>query len=420
MESNNKSPVDPEIPTEDNLSDAEKEEIPFDADVSDKPAQPKVLTGKDILEKNIGIVKYHDYLINNSLNFAFQRKLLKTYRTQLVEPIVGSVDAPPQNADKGRLFLRDEYFDLKIEEETDKIIEMTEDIARKNGIRTSMRKLLSIVQMIFYIISIGAYFILASIDPGNRTYYLIGSFAIICAGPYLVRKVLQGRWDRFQKEHGPEIMKSLEPEIDNVKRFIQDVLDDTRDRLLNQSIPLDRFQFVLLSESYQNLKFVRSQAGAGDSLPKSVFQFEYPPGMQPVANKSYGASGIIEDDTHDEFLLLQNPEFSDDGEIVNFHIEIANTKQESLIENLLNVSKFQTVTQPELVMPNFDSPANIACSCGDPIHFDSMKTCVSPLHSNFEFYLIIGHKCGCGKKPYILVNSPGNESVPEGLKPIFG
>ncbi len=276
------------------------------------------------------------------------------------------------------------------------------------------------IQYLILAISFGLYLLL-SIIPSFESFgsiFLIIAMVISCSAPQFFRKKLKLSWDEFKKNHTEELIaRSLEITPD-IKIFVQDLLNDARDRILANKIPLEKIQFILLSKDYQNVNFVRIQGGLNGSPVNSIYQFSYPEGMAPT-NEISKSNQVYEDD-NDSFILLKNATFSDDGKLVDFIAEYPSKADHELPDALLSSSKFETIKNPSLVIPEFDSNEKIVCECGELIKFSELKNCTSKLHSKFEFYLAIGEKCKvCQLNPFVLINSPGNEKIPDGLEKIF-
>jgi hypothetical protein len=135
---------------------------------------------------------------------------------------------------------------------------------------------------------------------------------------------------------------------------------------------------------------------------------------------TYGKSGIPEDDDNDQFIVLKNAVFDDEGLLTEFNQALLPKDQEPFVEALLGGTKFNDIENPEYVIQNFKENEDIKCDCGEPVKFQDFKSCESILHEHFEYYLIIGEKCTkCKKNPFIIFNSPGNKEVPSGLKQLF-
>ncbi|RLI65996.1 MAG: hypothetical protein DRO88_03090 [Promethearchaeia archaeon] len=387
------------------------------------PKDPTNLQFQEILEKELGIIKVYDYAINYPMDLIFQPKLMEKYKKELIIPLIGEETEPvPETADGGRLFIREEYQRMKVDEKVHDIIGAAEETARQNGVKSHINKQIQQFSIIIMVTSMIAYFIIlfAFGQEGSRN-WLIPIFLLMCLGPQLMRTLLTKRFEKFRAAHEAKVVESQYENIQEVKIFIQDVIDDVRDRLLTNNVSLEKIQFILFSKGYSNVQFMRNQGGTRGSPLRSVYQFQYPDGMGPQVVHNYGSSGIQEDEENDLFIFIQNAKFNDDGQLVEFQQLIPPKSEYRLPEGLLNVSDFSHVENPSLIIPNFDKFDGIHCECGHKVHLKSMKECRSTLHDNFEFFLIIGEKCtSCGKNPYALFNSPGNANIPGGLKRIFG
>ena len=242
----------------------------------------------------------------------------------------------------------------------------------------------------------------------------------VCVLPQLISKLFKKNWEKFKDTYQSEVLSMETDNRENLKIFIQDILNDTRDRLLTGNIPLEKFQFVLFADDYANVRFLRTQQTTKGQAPDAVYQFEYPEGMVPRGSPAkYGRSEIPEDEANDEFIVLRDAQFNEEGEIQEFSVHYLTPEDEDLVEALLNASKIESVVTPEAMMPSFYNNDRIECSCHSLVKLKDLKTCTSRLHANFEFYLAVGEKCTCKKNPFVMFNSPGNEKIPEGLHPIF-
>ncbi|MHA1674732.1 MAG: hypothetical protein ACTSYI_14020 [Promethearchaeota archaeon] len=384
------------------------------------PKDPADLNFQDILEKELGIIKVYDYAINNSLDLVFQPKLMEKYHDELIAPLLGTVEMN-EFPDSGRMFLRDEWERLDVRTKVSGVITHAEEVASTNGIKSSSQKVIGRWSVIIMVASMGLYFLLPTIFPeANTTTIMIPTFLFMCMGPQLVKTLIEKKFAKFKLEYLQSIIDDEQENIQDVRVFIQDIIDDVRDRLISQKVALEKIQFVLFSEGYTNVRFVRTQGGNRGSPLRSIYQFDYPEGMGPPTSSQYGKSGIPEDDSNDMFIYLKRSEFDDEGRLATFTAEIPNKDNYKLPEALLNASEFTEVDEPDLVIEAFANYDKIKCECGNSIQLYDMKTSHSALHNDFEFYLMIGKKCSkCGKNPYVLCNSPGNEEIPGGLKQIF-
>ncbi len=385
------------------------------------PAAPQPLTFEQKVEKQLGICKFFDFAIANPFDLIYQQKSVDRYKKELVDPLFG-YNHPEAELDRGMNYLRDIYEHDDIQGKTKQVLSTAERIAAENRIKSHIQKRISQFSFIFYGIGFAAFLIITAINPAYQTYALIAMLLLSCFGPQLIKMLLSRRWEAFKVQFLPAVTEQEQQTIDVIRHFIQDVLTDIRERLLERKIPLERVNFQLYYDKYQCVQFVRAQTNRqGQPTGVSIYQFEYPEGMGPAKiPATYGKSGIVEDDANDLFILLKQAQFNDEGALVRFTEEYPEKPQYDLPEALLGTSKFENVKEPHLVLPFFKKNTDVKCSCGESVSFDELKTCHSLLHNDFEFYLGIGKKCKkCGKNPFILLNSPGNASIPDGIRKIF-
>ncbi|MHA2001904.1 MAG: hypothetical protein ACTSVU_07440 [Promethearchaeota archaeon] len=403
------------------MSENNENEAPKDQSTPDSALesieQPKTLANQEILEKSLGLAKYFDNIRTHPLELIFQGKLRKKYNEALLHPLYGDQNVP-DDADEGRTFLHEEYKRLEIKEKTDSIIKTSESVAKSNGFRMHVNRLTQLLPIYMMAGATGLYFLLQWIFPSAGTYLMIGMMLLVCVVPTILTKMLQGRWKKFTVLRTPEIKEIENENLVVLKTYIQEILDDIRERLLALNYDLSQINFMLYSDDYDNVKLVRIQQGTRGRLDNTVLRFEYPEGMEPKPKSTYGTSGIQEDDTNDQFILLKNAQYSYDGKLETFSQNIASDIEEKMIEQLLSISEFSNVEDKSLVLDE-DVSKQIVCDCGNQVSIADLKTATSNLHNDYEFYLIVGKKCECGKNPYVLFNSPGNEKIPDGLKKLF-
>ncbi len=412
--------------SQENSGDDAQTELPSEElapTAEELPPEPVKLGFKEIVEKELGLIKVIDYAASNPFDLIFQKKLLDKYSNELIHPLIGS-DEPPEECDGGRLFLREEFEQMKIGEKMQSIISTGEAVARENGIKAHVQKQMNRWNMIIMALAMVSYFginwLFTTLDVDvNQTLTMVPMLLLMCVAPQLMRKFFTKKWEVFKTAHTRTVIEQESANINDLKIFVQDLINDTRERLLDNKVALEKIQFMLLSNDYKNVQFVRSQGGTRGVPLSSVYQFEFPEGMGPVGPQAnYGKSGIPEDD-NDSFVLLRNATFDDEGSLSEFTAEYPSKDDFQLPEALLGASKFSSVEDPRVVIPSFQNNTRILCECGEPIKFSEMKSCTSALHNNFEFYLVIGEKCKCGLNPFVLFNSPGNEKIPDGLRPVF-
>ncbi|QEE16648.1 hypothetical protein DSAG12_02478 [Promethearchaeum syntrophicum] len=392
----------------DEVLEAKKEEVP-----------PEKLEFKDILDKEIGLIKILDYVNNSVFDLIYQKKLMDKYRTEIIRPLIGEIGQESEYLDGGRLFLQEEYEKLDIEKKCDEMIQSAEELAAENGVRRHVQKSIGIISMVIMAVSMGIFIAVSTWAPDASTYVMIPMFLIICLLPNTLRTLMMKKWQKFKVEHNSEFIEMKKDTIEDIRIFIQDLINDTQDRLISNKISVQGIQFLLYSKDYDNLVFVRQQES---KLGESQFlvHFTDPEGIGQGMASTYGKSGIPEDDANDQFIVLKNAEFDDEGLLKEYNQYLLPKEKDPFVEALLGGSKFNDVDNPEYVIANFKENDDIKCNCGEPVKLQDFKSCESILHEHFEYFLIIGEKCTtCRKNPFILFNSPGNKEIPSGLKQLF-
>lgn len=382
---------------------------------------PEKLEFKQILDKEIGLIKILDYLSHSALDLIHQEKLMEKYRNEIIRPLIGVKGEESEYLDGGRLFLQEEYEKLNVEKNTDDIINAAEELAAENGITRHVQKTISIYTMVIMAVTMVIFIAINTWVPDIGSYIMIPLMLVFCIAPQLIRSLMMKKWHAFKNEHDQELNESQSEKVGELKIFIQDLIDDTRDRLISNKVSVKGIQFVLYSKDYDNIVFVHEQQVQAGSGKQFVIRFLGLEGEeQEDTISTYGKSGIPEDDENDQFIILKNARFNDESILTEYDASFLPRDEDEFIEALLGGSKFNDVDNPEYIIPNFKSYNDIKCKCGESILFQGLKTCESILHKNYEYYLIIGKKCEkCNTNPFILFNSPGNKEIPSGLSSIF-
>lgn len=271
-------------------------------------------------------------------------------------------------------------------------------------------------------------FVLMGIFPEAGTYIMLPVMFGVCLLPQFLRTSFMKKWAVFKEETQGRVIEAQKTNIADLKSFVQSLLNDIRERLIANRVPLQAVQFVLFSKDYENLQFIADQSVRG--MKNYVVQFTYPPGMQPFempAGRGMGplggapqsqGQGVPEDDENDRFIILKKAVFDLDGVLTEYQVTFPEKAQTEKVEDLLNTAEFQPVNNPRAVIPSFKSNNKIKCECGEPLELAEMKSVVTE-SPKFEAYFVIGKKCKCGRNPFVLFNSPGNKEIPSDLKPLF-
>ena len=114
---------------------------------------------RQILEKELGVMKVIDYIAEESYDLAFQKNVFDMYENQLFNPLLGD-NIPSESLDGGRRFLQEEYHLLNIKERSMRVIQSAEAICVENGITSNVSKKIRNVQLILMGSLFAAFFIL--------------------------------------------------------------------------------------------------------------------------------------------------------------------------------------------------------------------------------------------------------------------
>ncbi|MHA1561571.1 MAG: hypothetical protein ACTSPA_05545 [Promethearchaeota archaeon] len=142
--------VSDNIPTEqpEDSNDKPENESDETLEVKKEEVPPEKLEFKDILDKEIGLIKILDYINNSVFDLIYQKKLMDKYRTEIIRPLIGEIGQESEYLDGGRLFLQEEYEKLDIENKCDEMIQSAEELAAENGVKRHVQKSIGIISMV--------------------------------------------------------------------------------------------------------------------------------------------------------------------------------------------------------------------------------------------------------------------------------
>ena len=96
------------------------------------------------------------------------------------------------------------------------------------------------------------------------------------------------KWNVFKEKNKTILREKNNDDMENLHTFIQEIIDDVRDRLLANKLPLQLVNFVLFSKQYHNVKLVREQNINGTIT--CIYELEYPEGVTPFPFPKGGLS----------------------------------------------------------------------------------------------------------------------------------
>jgi hypothetical protein len=214
----------------------------------------------------------------------------------------------------------------------------------------------------------------------------------------------------------------------DVRGFNQKILNNLRDELVANKVPLQAFNFYLDSVEYENIIMKDSMAFRGAT--QYVVQFEYPPGVAPfevpasmMPNAASGPMGrpISQAAVQelDVFHVLQNTKFNEDGKLVDFEQKLVPFDVEDSVHTLLNNSSIKPMADPEKVLPFFRKNDKLECQCKEHL---ILKTIAFNTENSgeFDYYFVEAKRCPiCSANNYIILETPGVPTIPAQYQKIF-
>ena len=327
--------------------------------------------------------------------------------------------------------LKSEFDRLKIKESSYAIQEHTDEVAKTNGIKiTSQKQKKWVTRILFgFVIVVMAMFYLIPALKSFTTYALIIVVLPLCFLPNILNKKIDKKWNEFKYLHREELLDEIFEEINNLKTFIQLLIDDAQDYMIQEQFPLHKLQFQLKSNDYLNLNLVDEKV-----IQEQIqynFTFDYPEGMEPFETPTTMRPGgvgtataiskmeLTDDNQHDLFLILKKPQYTEEGILTTDKLELVELGYKPIAETLLENSDFDRIEEPESVIENFEDFVEIPCTCGEAIKIGEIQKVTPRSYKDFKFYLMIGNACEkCKSNPFVLTPLPDME-VPEELVDIF-
>ena len=363
------------------------------------------------------MVKFLDYMAEESFDFIFSN-IFKTYIQKFL----------PDHKNK-------DFERLDVEVALNGIKDKTEMIAKNHGLKTSFMKKFNKVNMMVMGAFFGVFLLVQFIDLGAASSYIMFPLMLgMCFLPQVLKKKMMGSWKEFKYQHRSDVENEAGDEIKRVKEYIQIVIDETQDYLIEKEFPLQLVTFSLFSNSYKNLTLQKEQI-TNDQI-QYLYHIAYPAGVKPfptpgkiintgsVNSKSAQSAPsdmeISDDNEKDLFVVLSNANYNELGSVIIKNPKfIKKGPLTDLIEKMLDDSKFSKVENPNDIISDLKNNKQIPCQCNESIAIGELQEVKPVQYPEFGFYLGIANKCKkCGANPFILFPT-NNTSVPDVLKEIF-
>jgi len=367
------------------------------------------------IEEKLFIARFLDYFSEETLDFIFKDKQINKY----LEKLSLKIENLGINED-------DKLLKMKFEErEIDNLVRQVkaraEETATEKGFNTSADKRLRKLSMLITIPLLVVITILAFL-PAIEYTFMFPILCVFCMLPQFLKGSVLRKWNKFKEENRDDIYTENRDDIAVLKSYVQEVLNNIRDKLLELKVPLQLIKFVLHSADYENLDLINQKAFKG--LTQYYYTFAYPPGMEPIPIPEHlqqlnqPVSPLLKkpEEAEQNFIVLTDIK-AKQGVIEEFTPRLSK-KVADQINKMLNESDF--VSAPidfTKIIPTYGKALNVYCECGEAVEIINVQICT--WKKEFQYYLFESARCNCGEKVYILSVIDDTDTVPEELRAIF-
>jgi hypothetical protein len=381
------------------------------------------------LEKELLIVRFLDWIAEESFDWIYQKKIYDNY-IGVAETFLDVEKTDPTEKDRITK-LKSEFDRLKVKESAYAVQEHADEVSKANGVKIPPAQQKKWVTRILFgfVIAVMAMVYLIPQLAGIKNYALFIVILPLCFLPNLMNKRIDKKSNEFKYLHREELMDEVHEEVQNIKTFIQLLIDDAQDYMVQERFPLHKLQFQLKSSDYLNIELIDEKI-VQESIQYN-FTFEYPEGVEPFETASsmraggVGVSSAIsnmdlgEDNENDLFIILKNPQYKEDGTLDIDNLEYVELGYKPIAESLLENSDFEIIKDPNTVIENLEEFSTIQCTCGEPIVIGEIQKVSPRSYKDFKFYLLIGNNCEkCNANPFIFTPAP-NMKIPSELADLF-
>jgi hypothetical protein len=240
--------------------------------------------------------------------------------------------------------------------------------------------------------------------------------------PQFLKGSVLRKWSRFKEENRNEIYTENRDDIAVLKSYVQEVLNNINDKLLELKVPLQLIKFVLHSADYENLDLINQKTFKG--LTQYYYTFAYPPGIEPIPipetlqnlNQPMSTLTKKKEKAEDNFIVLTEVK-AKNGVITEFEPRLRKEIAKQ-INNMLNDSDFANAPIDfTKIIPGYGKDLKVYCECGEVVEIINVQICT--WKNEFQYYLFESVRCNCGEKMYIISLTDDTHSVPDELKDIF-
>ena len=367
------------------------------------------------VEEKLFIARFLDYFSEETLDFIFKDKSVDKY----LEKLSSKIETLGTNEDDKLLKIK--FEERKIDNLVRQVKARSEDAATLKGFKTSADKRLRKMSMMVTIPLLVVITVLAFIPAIDYT-FMFPILCVFCMLPQFLKGSVMRKWAKFKEENRNDIYTENRDDIAVLKSYVQEVLSNIRNKLLEIKVPLQLIKFVLHSADYENLDLINQKAFKG--LTQYYYTFAYPPGMDPIPipenlkqlDQPISPKTQMPEEAEQNFIVLTDIK-AKLGVIEEF---VPSLRKEiaGQINKMLNVSDFASAPIDfTKIIPTYGKDVNIYCQCGEVAEIINVQICT--WKNEFQYYLFESARCNCGEKVYILSVTDDTHNVPEELRDIF-
>jgi len=367
------------------------------------------------IEEKLFIARFLDYFSEETLDFIFKDKSVDKYLGKLTSKI----ETLGTNEDDKLLKVR--FEETNIEKIVLQVKARAEEAAAEKGFRTSADKRLRKLSMMVTIPLLLIITVLAFI-PGLDYTFMFPILCVFCMLPQFLKGTVLRKWAKFKEENRNDIYTVNRDDIAVLKGYVQEVLDNIRDKLLDIQVPLQLIKFVLHSADYENLDLINQKTFKG--LTQYYYTFAYPPGMEPIPipenmkqlDQPISIKTQKPEKAEQNFVVLTDIKAKEG--VIEQYVPRLRKDIADQINNMLNESDFASAPIDFIkIIPSYAKEGNIYCECGEVVEIINVQICT--WKNEFQYYLFESARCNCGEKMYIISVTDDTHNVPEELRDIF-
>lgn len=379
------------------------------------------------IKTQLGTIRFLDKILTNPFTFCFEKAFFANYKNEFITKLFTHLQTQDPNN-----FLQKDYEEQKLDSYIDSVIDKAEQLAINKGFKESPRKKIAKFTFPLTCGLLILYMTLQTYAPDVAGYLMIPIFIGLCFLPQILRQKIESKWMNFVKENKDPLENENFEIFQAIRKYNQLVLNDLRELLLINKIPLQVFTFYMDSAQYENLIVKDSMNFRGNV--QYVVQFEYPPGVEPfplppqlqtlqsqptTSMQTEGTTTAPVQESIDIFHVLHAPTYNAEGQLMEYTQKLVPFEHEDLVHDMLNNSSIKKIKDAEKVIPFFKRNDKLECQCKEKLILNVLA--YNQVNgTNFDYYFVESKKCPiCGANNYILFETASKEPKPEQYKKIF-